>query len=516
MIRFRCRCKRPLAVPDDQAGGTVQCRHCGRLNDVPSIDDAAHIDDDGAYKLGDDAPPTPGRTARDHKRQTVDLLRGGGRNERGESRDLRLNIDEFLAVGTPTDANLDADDLIPDRPHYDPLTGELVRPLDLKRDDPPAPAGPLKVEPVGDDEDVDALAEIAAVGEARRVERPAARKVPPAARPVGGPRLTYANRATDPSPHVPPSRVPVELCKPANVTVMAFVLLGHLALVFVFALPSFAVILAFLPMVAIFLLLAGHYGNVVEEIGPVERDELPTPMRGFSFGDDIWLPAVRVFGATLACFGVAGLAAAHLQATDLANRASAVTPAPPPVDPAIVWGVLWAGLAVGALLFPAALLTATTAGAALANLAPHRVVGTALVCGRHYLASLGLFVATVAVYAVGVRGVITTHPLPAFLTFDGRLGAVLEYAVGLPALCVAVYLAHLFCWHLGLLYRAHHGRFPWLYQKHEARRDDTMAELERRRAARREQARQALADRQSAGVESLTGRPAPRRVLPVD
>ena len=39
MISFACRCKHRFSLPDDQAGGIIQCPDCGRLNDVPTLDD---------------------------------------------------------------------------------------------------------------------------------------------------------------------------------------------------------------------------------------------------------------------------------------------------------------------------------------------------------------------------------------------------------------------------------------------------------------------------------------------
>ena len=49
-----------------------------------------------------------------------------------------------------------------------------------------------------------------------------------------------------------------------------------------------------------------------------------------------------------------------------------------------------------------------------------------------------------------------------------------EPYVQLPLLAVCVYLAHFFCWHLGLLYRAHHDDFPWLMQRHVKRNRATL------------------------------------------
>jgi hypothetical protein len=53
-----------------------------------------------------------------------------------------------------------------------------------------------------------------------------------------------------------------------------------------------------------------------------------------------------------------------------------------------------------------------------------------------------------------------------------------------PVVALGVYFMHAACWQLGLLYRAHHERFGWLYQKfHADDRTDTTAQLRRMRRA---------------------------------
>jgi hypothetical protein len=72
-------------------------------------------------------------------------------------------------------------------------------------------------------------------------------------------------------------------------------------------------------------------------------------------------------------------------------------------------------------------------------------------------------------------------------------------AIGSPALLLGIYLFHFACWHLGLLYRANHERFPWILQRHvQSRRTDTLAQLElaRKNAQRLDALRRNRPDRE--------------------
>ena len=51
-----------------------------------------------------------------------------------------------------------------------------------------------------------------------------------------------------------------------------------------------------------------------------------------------------------------------------------------------------------------------------------------------------------------------------------------------PLLMTAIFLAHFFCWHLGLIYRDRFAHFPWIMQRHVSAR--VQNELERAAAIR--------------------------------
>jgi len=54
-IGFSCKCNFKFSLPDEEAGGLIQCPKCGLLNDIPLHQDLASITDEGLYKL-DEAP----------------------------------------------------------------------------------------------------------------------------------------------------------------------------------------------------------------------------------------------------------------------------------------------------------------------------------------------------------------------------------------------------------------------------------------------------------------------------
>jgi hypothetical protein len=73
----------------------------------------------------------------------------------------------------------------------------------------------------------------------------------------------------------------------------------------------------------------------------------------------------------------------------------------------------------------------------------------------------------------------------------------------------AMYLVHVYAWQLGLLYRLHHEKFDWVWQKHEkSERTDVQAQLYLHR--------QKLLEAQAARARTaMEGRKAQQPKLPV-
>jgi len=154
-IRFACTCHAVLEVSIEQAGMSIQCPCCGRLVDVPTLSDLQTIDEDGLYRMGElELQEEPDRLAKLHRafwRNRTD--------EQGNEIDLRENFQEEIPVAEPIEtleeanpldaaigdpviaAEEEAIDVLakdafekPPPPRYDPITGELLRPLPLQEE----------------------------------------------------------------------------------------------------------------------------------------------------------------------------------------------------------------------------------------------------------------------------------------------------------------------------------------------------------------------------------------------
>jgi len=418
MINFPCHCGHRFLFEDDMAGRQVQCPDCGRLNDIPTLDDLRNISEDGTYKL--DSPPAlqePGRFEKLHHvyaRQKTDAL--------GEEIDLRVTAQEVAAAGAPEIPLIAVGTAppIPVAPRYDPETGELIRELAVLHDHPP---------------------------------------VNPADIPMAKTALHYATRDRARAVHF--SQPLLELFMPVNLIVMLFVLIAQviagtipLAVLFItLTMGVTAVLLVFLVLPLLLVCGVGvvaHYANVIEEIGPDDRDELPRFLRNLSIREDIWRPLVNFMASCICCFWPV-FVLWHF-------------------DPTSHWSGLILTLALilaGSIFFPAVLLTATTSGSLL-NLRPDRVLGTIRIIGWTYL----ILVATLLLAAIfNAAGVLTTsfNGLAIIAQFHKRNWLTfgpLAYTI----LCTGIYLMHYFCWQLGLVYRRDHHRFPWVLQQHISHR----------------------------------------------
>src|SRR4051812_23125803 len=146
MINFPCHCGFAFSVPDDLAGGLIQCPRCKRLNDVPTLSDLAHLDESGIYKL--DAPTTPLVKEDTQRVQELTYVFTRERfDSQGNPIDLRPTPEESLRGPEPVPVEIDTSGgpgNVGKTPKYDPVTGELIRPVEVKPDQkPPAEAVPV-------------------------------------------------------------------------------------------------------------------------------------------------------------------------------------------------------------------------------------------------------------------------------------------------------------------------------------------------------------------------------------
>ena len=56
MITFPCKCGYSFEVPQDMAGGLIQCPTCGLLADVPLLSDLPTLNQDGTFGFTDNVP----------------------------------------------------------------------------------------------------------------------------------------------------------------------------------------------------------------------------------------------------------------------------------------------------------------------------------------------------------------------------------------------------------------------------------------------------------------------------
>ena len=417
MIRFNCHCTHEFLVPDDQAGGMVQCPKCSRLNDVPLLNDVANLDEGGIFKIGE-GPKAPGS---DVIPKTSRAFTRDKRDDRGNDIDMRPTVEEFLNIGAEEIPLAMADEERPGLPKYDPLTGELVETIKIKPSDQPI--------------------------------------IDPKTIPVASGAVSYA--AADLDPPVTPAAILLHLFKPVNLFVMSFVIAVHIFFgviesLFIVGTSGLILSIPFITIFGIFGVLTAHYGMVVDEIAFGNADELPRPMRDLSLGEDFLKPFLRFHAAMILSFW-------------------------PMLFRSHMTGQVGAAFFVTCLLFcffffPALLMTALL-GESYLNLRPDRVIGTIRACGASYWIAVIAFAVGGVIY-LGSNGVMTIA-LVSMLLWKNSHQTVVWMAIAWSSLLLGVYFFHFACWYLGMLYRANHEKFPWILQQHiHSRRTDTLAQLE--------------------------------------
>lgn len=409
VIQFPCHCGHVFRVDNDQAGASIQCPRCRLLNDVPSHSDLDAIAPDGTYKLdGDLAPASPEGLA-----DLLYVYQRGPRDREGNEIDLTLKPSDLDVIGGEPIPLVPAEQRRPHAPRYDPETGELVTPLDIRN--------------------------------------PAPQPVDPASIPMARPALNYATgRAAR-----PPSLLTAfaHMFLPMNLVVMLVVLVMHLAVLPLFFITMVGILFFIVALIVMDCLIPAHYANIIEEVGPFENDELPRPLRDLGWYEDLWAPFVNFFGSLLICYGPS------MVIISMAERGKL------PMATAMA---LWIALAaVGTFFFPAVLLTLTTSGTSL-NLRPDRLMGVIVACGSSYFFAVAMWIVAAGTYLWGWAGtrlalmmLIHAFPIPPLLT---------NWPVVLSMLAVGIFLMHYFCFCMGLLYRAHYDRFPWVLQRHVSMR----------------------------------------------
>jgi len=427
LIEFPCVCGFVFRLPDDQAGGLTQCPDCRRLNDVPTFSELGQIAPDGTYRVDTSPPPKPADDAAD----LTYIYRRGARDAEGNEIDLRLTDEELSRAGhgdpIPISSAVERQERAP---RYDPETGELISPFDVMPGDERLTTDPESI-------------------------------------PIAKPALGYA---TGPAANRPTFlRLFLQLLSPINMAVLLAVFVVH-ALLWPLLMVLFAGILLMLIAVPVLAgLILSHYGNVIEETGPYGHDELPRPLRNLGWHEDIWSPFVGVFGSLLICYGPA------LWIPQWLHRHAG--------PDSIGLGLAIVLAAAGTFFFPAVLLTLQTSGTSL-NLRPDRLLGVISGCGKDYFLTVVLWVPTLLLYLLGWVG--TSLAMATLVRQDVHVPFwMTSWAVVGPALGAGIFLAHYYCMALGMLYRKHYEKFPWILQRHISTRTRNKPGLPPNRQRRR-------------------------------
>ena len=145
MIRFVCNCGNRLEVPEDQAGDSLQCPKCGLLVDVPTLSELQHFTEDGTYRMDTGGPVATdsdrmadlgiiySKTKLDDDGNEIDLrtIPAGRKHPRSSNFHDQDDDDQGELELKPAG---DTKPAVTERPKYDPETGELIRPLDIRND----------------------------------------------------------------------------------------------------------------------------------------------------------------------------------------------------------------------------------------------------------------------------------------------------------------------------------------------------------------------------------------------
>ena len=405
VIRFSCHCGYLFELDQDQAGGTVQCPRCALLRDVPSYADLGRLAEDGTYQI--EGAGGPEQENPENVQELAYVYRRGPLDLYGNEKDLRNTQADIDAIGGEPIPLVQETAPRDQAPRYDPETGELIAPLEVKPD--------------------------------------GREHVNPAAIPMATPTINYASGALARKASIFSALAP--LLWPVNLMVMFAVLCMHALLwpFFIVPVPGIFFMVTGLPVLG--ALLLAHYGNVVEDTGVWDRDELSRPLRELSFYDDIWSPFCNMFASLVVCY---------LPALILPMVAVRVPAARTAAVPLLMFLV-----AVGTFLLPAVMMT-LQCGGTLLNLRPDRLLTVINLCGLGYFLAVVGWVVAAGVYLWGWLGTC----LAASRLFFSPPPMLSSWMIVLPLLLAGIFLMHLFCRWLGLLYRAHGHDFPWVLQRH--------------------------------------------------
>src|SRR3954470_5990664 len=142
MIKFPCKCGFEFEVAEEMAGQPLQCPRCMLLNEVPLLSDLNDMKQDGTIRLEPVSLEEEGKREAELKRTYLPRRH----DESGADIDMRQTFQQIIDAGADEIPMELKDHVRPGAPKYDPVTGELIKPLTVRGDEAkaviPIAAGP--------------------------------------------------------------------------------------------------------------------------------------------------------------------------------------------------------------------------------------------------------------------------------------------------------------------------------------------------------------------------------------
>jgi hypothetical protein len=324
-----------------------------------------------------------------------------------------LDADHERPTHRPDTGMLPPDSAIqapPVMPRYDPFTGELIRAVGVE-------AGIVSAE---------------------------ARKTPRAP-----PQSKITRGLAPPPPTMAWITLFGEMLMAKNVTVLLCMTIGYFLLAFgIYWFYIMGAYMFFFFPVVVLAFCVSYFSAVVQETGPGEREDLPPPLRYVEWRADIWDPLIHIVLSVALCLGPA--AAAFVLIIE---------------DPIRLWAAGILG-GIGAIFFPALFLTASVDGI-VANFRPDRLLGVIRAAGFVYLPVLIGWAAGMFCLANGMLALLGVFSImwnPFGRAFP-RPWIGFGWGYGFCFVVAGLYFSYYACWLLGVIWRKHHAKFPWIAQR---------------------------------------------------
>ena len=227
------------------------------------------------------------------------------------------------------------------------------------------------------------------------------------------------------------------LCFP-NWIVLAFIVLFHI--ICQVLMSMLGMMFPLVPLALVAMAIVAHYPCIVLATGPECMDELPRPLGDLSLSDDLWHPFFRLSFAFALCYWPVFMVTNWMD--------------PGPISLFLAGGTFMAG----SIFYPAVLLTSLCSNT-VSDFSPRKLLLTIRTIGSKYVILIIEWIVVALIYTVYIqKGLMQSLRLLILLP-------KLDLVSNLVLMIAAIYTAHVFHWHLGIVYRIHNVNFPWAYNE---------------------------------------------------